>query len=101
MKGSRPDDDLNSIFGNGNWTTAPPPPCKIKVGTKIVTVKSSAKRKEHTREYPETIPNPNCNCKWKKNCYPAKCPELNITENVFSWIRDKLKKNQKQEHQMN
>ena len=83
MKGSRSVEDLNLVFGNCNWTTAPPPPCKIKVGTRIITVKSSAKRKEHIREIPETIPNPDCNCEWKKNV-TAKCPEFNITENIFS-----------------
>ena len=95
MKGARPNENLNLVFGKGQWTEAPVPPCKIQVGERIIEVKSTPTRRSYTRTHKIMKPNPECNCKFKTNSFPAKCPELNITENVFSWIRDHLKEQAK------
>ena len=80
MKGKRPEIELNLLFGENNWSVAPTPPCKT-------ITKSSVNRSKHKRKIKITIPKEDCDCVYKNNCFPAKCPKLNITENVFHWIK--------------
>ncbi|HEX9825340.1 MAG TPA: hypothetical protein VGA80_01990 [Flavobacteriaceae bacterium] len=94
-EGERPEIELNSLFGENNWSVAPTPPCKTITGINKITVKSSVNRSKHKRKIKITIPKEDCDCEYKNNCFPAKCPELNITENVFHWIRNELKERSK------
>ena len=93
MAGGKPVDELNHVFGENKWSQKPPPPCRVKIGTKKVYVKRSrdGKRKAHWRTIDKTRPSKRCRCEFGDNFFCAKGFELNPTENYFNELRRELR----------
>ena len=90
MRGYKPVTELNQAFGEGNWNKAPPPPCREAIGTRVVRVKASAKRKAHDRTINVFRSKKHCFCTLPKDAAPAKSPDFNICENQFNEITTRL-----------
>ena len=69
---------------------APPPPCREAIGTRVVRVKASAKRKAHDRTINVFRSKKHCFCTLPKDAAPAKSPDFNICENLFNEITTRL-----------
>ena len=91
MRGSKPVEALDEVFGEGNWGTAPPPPCKKITGSRITQVRASPKRRGHTRKIKTTTPFKRCHCSLPHGAQAAKIPEANRAEHFFNRIENELK----------
>ena len=92
MRGAKPVDTLNQVFGQGCWGNTPPPPCRIQTGTRVVQVKASKKRKAHERTIKTYRPKKRCHCNLPDDANAAKIPDLNPAENLFNLIEMELTK---------
>ena len=94
MKGVKPTEILDEVFGENNWPKTPKPPCKKVIGQREIIVKASkdGRRKEHKRTINVYQPMKKCFCKWEEGCIAAKSPDLNIAENFFNEIQRRLRK---------
>ncbi len=80
---------LDSTIGSGRWTRPPPPPCK-KTDRKgnVVRVQKTSK-KGTTRNY--KVDSDKCKCHVPSEyVHPAKSPDLNIVEHVWTWMTNWL-----------
>ena len=90
MRGHKPSEALDEIYGEGQWLTTPPPPCRHVVGHRTIKVKASKNRKAHTRQQPIFDPKKKCFCQLPSGALAAKSPDLNIAENFFNEITTQL-----------
>lgn len=92
MRGAKPVETLDQVFGQGCWGATPPPPCKIYVKSRVVQVKASAGRKAHSRTIKTFRPKKRCSCVLPVNANAAKIPDMNPAENLFNLIEVELKR---------
>ena len=92
MRGAKPVETLDKVFGKNKWGKAPVPPCKKLLGYRKVHIKKSSRRKAHMRNVPVTEHHKRCHCTLPANTMTAKIMDLNPCENLFNLVEQELKK---------
>ena len=90
MRGARPEKALDEVWGEGKFNTAPPNPCKITTGTRVIEIAGTAKRRSHKRTLQNWETKKRCHCTLPPLASPAKSPDFNITENMFNMIQQEV-----------
>lgn len=96
FKETRPAEELDRCFGVNRWSTSPPKPCRREVGRREVNRlfprRSDGSRRDGT--YRSTVrvyqANQRCGCILCDMGYPARSPDLNLTENAFAKIQHRM-----------